>query len=164
MTLKLLLFFVGCMTLTSISPDLDKVRQDYRNASKDEEAVKLLFDTLTAVGKNDETTLVAYKGAVTTMMAQYAQGIPEKKSFFKEGRELVEYAIALEPTNVEIRCIRLSVQESVPKITGYHKNKEEDKQFIMVNYTSMHDMGAKAFVKGFVLLSESFTQTEKQLF
>ena len=155
---------MGCMTLASTSPDLESVREDYRNAFKDEEAVKALFDILTAVGKNDEPTLVAYKGAVTTMMAQYAQGIPEKKSFFKEGRALLEYAIALEPTNVEIRCIRLSVQENVPKITGYHKNKKEDKQYIIDNYSSIQDKGAKAFVLGFVSISESFTQTEKQLF
>lgn len=164
MKLKLLLFFMGWMTAGDVSPDLETVRQDYRQASESEDATKKLYDDLTAIGKNDDPVLVAYKGAVTTMTAEYAEGIKDKKAFFKEGRDLLEFAIETEPKNVEIRCIRLSVQENVPKITGYHKNKEEDKQFILDNYTSMQDAGAKKFVKGYASESDSFTDAEKQLF
>src|SRR5680860_760206 len=110
MQLKLLLFFIGWMTAGYVFPDLETVRQDYRKASVSEEATKTLYDDLTAIGQNDAPVLVAYKGAVTTMMAEYAEGIKNKKSFFKEGRDLLEYAIETEPKNVEIRCIRLSVQ------------------------------------------------------
>lgn len=164
MKLKLLLIFIGWMTGGYISPDLDTVRQDYRKASESEAATKTLFDNLTAIGKNEDTVLIAYKGAVTAMMAKYAQGIKNKRTFFKEGRELLEFAIETEPKNVEIRCVRLSVQENIPKITGYHNNKEEDKKFILDNYTSMQDAGAKKFVKGYASESESFTDAEKQLF
>ncbi|HZJ19005.1 MAG TPA: hypothetical protein VFD35_01465 [Pricia sp.] len=164
MQLKLLLFFIGWMTAGYVFPDLETVRQDYRKASVSEEATKTLYDDLTAIGQNDAPVLVAYKGAVTTMMAEYAEGIKNKKSFFKEGRDLLEYAIETEPKNVEIRCIRLSVQENVPKITGYHKNKDEDKQFVLDNYSSIEDKGAKEFVKGFASQSESFTDAERQLF
>ncbi len=155
---------MGWMTAGYVVPDLETVRQDYRKASESEEVTKTLYDGLTAIGKNDDPVLVAYKGAVTTMMAEYAQGIKDKKSFFKEGRELLEYAIAAEPKNVEIRCIRLSVQENVPKITGYHKNKDEDKQFILDNYSSMQDDSAKKFVKGYASGSDSFTEADRQLF
>lgn len=164
MKLKLLLFFVGWMTAGYVSLDLETVRQDYREASESEEATKKLFESLTEIGKNDEMVFVAYKGAVTTMMAEFTEGIKNKKAFFKEGRDFLEYAIENEPNNVEIRCIRLSVQENVPKITGYHKNKEEDKQFILDNYSAMEDKGAKEFVKGFASQSESFTDAERQLF
>lgn len=164
MKLKLLVFFIGWMTTVYVAPDLETVRQEYRKASGSEEATKTLFNDLTAIGKNDNPILVAYKGAVTTMMADYAQGIKNKKSFFKEGKELLEYAIETEHENVEIRCIRLSVQENVPKITGYFKNKDEDKQFILDNYDSMKNKGAKEFVKGYVGQSDSFTDAERQTF
>jgi hypothetical protein len=147
-----------------ISLDLATVRQDYRKAFENEEATKALYHGLTSVGKNDDAILVAYKGAVTIMMAAYAEGIKEKKTFFKEGRELLEHTIETDPENVEIRYIRLSIQENVPKITGYHKNRSEDKQFILENYTSMSDDGAKALVKGYAHQSESFTDTERQSF
>lgn len=164
MKLKFLLFFVGWMTAGNPSPDLETVRQDYRKAAESEEATKKLFEGLTEIGKNDAVVLVAYKGAVTTMMAKYAEGIKNKKSFFKEGRDLLEYAIETEPENVEIRCIRLSVQENVPKITGYHRNRSDDKEFILANYTTMEDAGAKEFVKGYTASSDSFTEAERQRF
>ncbi|MGB6151468.1 MAG: hypothetical protein WBG48_05700 [Pricia sp.] len=164
MKFKFLLLFMGWMATGYISPDLISVRQDYRRASESEEVVKKLFTELTAIGKNDNTTLIAYKGAVTTMMAKNVEGVKDKRTFFKEGRELLEFALETEPGNVEIRCIRLSVQENIPKITGYHKDKEADKQFILDRYAAIKDKGAKEFVKGYVLSSDSFTTAEKQLF
>ena len=164
MTLKIIVLFIGWMAGGYVTPDLAQVREDYRQAADSEEATKKLYDDLTTVGKNGETVLVAYKGAVTTKMADYAQGIRDKKSFFKEGKELLEYALKTEPENVEIRCIRLSVQENVPKITGYFKDMDEDKQFILDHYASMEEGGAKAFVKAYASQSDSFTDDEKQLF
>jgi len=49
-------------------------------------------------------------------------------------------------------------------IAGYHKDKEADKQFILDRYSSMSDSGAMEFVKGYALASDSFTESEKQLF
>ncbi len=148
----------------SLAPELAKVRTDYREASNSEEVTKKLHDNLIAVSKNDKTVLVAYKGAVTTMMSKFAEDIKDKKTFFKDGRELLEHAVLTQPENVEIRCIRLSVQENAPKIVGYRKNIEEDKQFILDNYASMTDTGAQEFVKGYAQQSDAFTDTEKQLF
>lgn len=164
MKLKFLLLFIGWMSAANVSPDLESVRLAYRSASENENAVKKLFDELTAVSQSDDATLIAYKGSVSTMMAKYAEGFKDKKTFFKEGKELLEFAVEAEPFNVEIRCVRLSVQEKAPKITGYHKNKGADKQFILDQYTSMPKSGAKAFVKGYILQSDSFTEVEKQLF
>lgn len=164
MKLKIIFFFLGLLTTVNLSNDLATVREKYREASTSEETAKKLHEDLISVSKNDIPVLIAYKGAVTTMMADYAQGIKNKKSFFKDGRELLEYATEKEPTNVEIRCIRLSVQENAPKITGYRKNIEEDKKFILDNYTSIGDKGAKDFVKGYATQSKAFTDTEKQLF
>jgi len=164
MNLKIIFFFLGLLTATTLSLDLAAVRAKYREASNDKEVVKKLHHQLISISKNDTPTLIAYKGAVTTMMADHAQGIKDKKRYFKEGKELLEYAIETEPENVEIRCIRLSVQENAPKITGYRKNIGEDKAFILDNFATMSDKGAKAFVKEYAAQSQTFTDTEKQLF
>lgn len=160
----LVLLFLGWMATVQVSPDLATVRETYRKASESEAATKKLFDDLMTIGKNDDITLVAYKGAITTKMADYAEGVKDKKDFFKQGREFLEHAIETAPENVEIRCIRLSVQENVPKITGYHKNRDEDKQYILSHYNTIKNDGAKMFVKGYVSQSDTFTDAEKQLF
>jgi len=164
MHLKVFFLFLGLLITENISPDLATVRADYQEASTSEEVAKKLHNDLITVSKKDIPVLVAYKGAVTTMMADYTKGIKDKKLFFKEGRELLEYAIETEPNNVEIRCIRLSVQENAPKITGYRKNIDEDKKFILDNFKAMTDKGEKAFVKGYATQSEAFTDIEKRLF
>ncbi|CAZ96195.1 hypothetical protein Q4603_15555 [Zobellia galactanivorans] len=163
MHLKLVLFaFFSLLSLTN-PVDLSRVRTAYVEASGNESATIALNDDLVSVAKTDNKTLVAFKGAVTTMMAKYAKGIKEKKTFFKEGAELLEFAIAAEPDNVEIRCIRLSVQENVPKITGYTKNIEEDKQFIIENFNTIPNKNSKDFVKGYISKSEAFNESERQL-
>ena len=164
MNLKITLFFIGLLTTTLLSPDLETIRKQYRMADNNEEATKKLFGDLSSIGKNDSPTAIAYKGAVTTMMSKYADGFKDKKDTFKQGRELLEEAVTAEPENVEIRCIRLSVQENVPKITGYKKNIDTDKQFIIANFSKMGDNGAKSFVKGYISQSKTFTEAEKQLF
>lgn len=163
--MKISMFFLGLIfTLISFAPDITEVRQSYREASNSEDDAKQLYDDLSEVVQNDDKTLVAYKGAVTTMMAKYAEGVKQKKMFFKEGMQLLEHAIANEPKNVEIRYIRLSVQENSPKIVGYKENIPEDKQFIIDHYKSVADEGAKKFIKGYASQSEVFDETEKQLF
>ena len=164
MQAKLLILFLGWIALGGFSIDLATIREAYRAAYENEEVVEKLHDDLTAVGMQDDAVLVAYKGAVTTMLAGYSEGFQNKKMLFREGRELVEHAVETRPENVEIRCIRLSVQENVPKITGYTKNQEEDKQFILDHFDSIEDPGAKAFIKGFATQSGSFTEAERQSF
>ncbi|MDB2606341.1 hypothetical protein N9Y48_01045 [Zobellia sp.] len=163
MNLKLVLFAFFSLVSLASSINLEKARTAYIEASESEDATTVLHENLVAIAKSDNKTLVAYKGAVTTMMAKYAKGIKDKKTFFKEGAELIEYAMEAEPENVEIRCIRLSVQENVPKITGYTKNIEEDKQFILDNYSSLSNKGSKDFIKGYISTSKAFTELERQL-
>ena len=164
MNLNIILFIIGWTVTTMVPPDLATVRKTYQEAADSEVITKQMYDEMLSVGKNDNPTLIAYKGAVATLMSKYAEGIKAKKTFFKEGKELLEYAITKEPENVEIRCVRLSVQENVPKITGYKKNIEEDKEFVLDHFDSMTDSGAKNFVQGYVQLSDAFSDTEKQLF
>lgn len=163
MKVKLVFLFLG-LIMAYPSPDLSSIRVKYPEASKNEQEAKKLHDELISISKNDIPVLIAYKGAVTTMMAKYAQGIKDKKRFFKEGKELLEHAVETEPDNIEIRCIRLSVQENTPKIMGYRKNISEDKKSILDSYPSITDKGAKDFIKGYVAQSDAFSDIEKQLF
>ena len=114
------------------------------------------------VAKSDAKILVAYKGAVTTLKAKFAKSTKDKKTLFKEGATLIEYAIAEDPNNIEIRCIRLGVQENTPKVVKYYKNIPEDKQFVLEHYKEITTSKLKDYIKGFVMHSKSFTDSEKE--
>ena len=80
---------------------------------------------------------------------------------FKEGVKWIEFAITKEPNNIEIRLVRLSVQENVPGITHYNKNIKEDAAFITYHYKEQSG-AMKTYIKDFILQSKSFSDTEKQ--
>ncbi|MFS4466559.1 hypothetical protein [Maribacter sp. 2210JD10-5] len=144
--------------------DISEVRTLYKKANESSAVTDDLSDMLSAVTAKDEPLLMAYKGAALTLKAKHAKGLGSKKSFFKEGASLLETAIEKEPTNIEIRLLRLSVQENAPRITGYKDNLEQDKEFIHTHYPKTKNPDVKSFVKGYVLTSELFTDAEKQLY
>lgn len=162
--MKLLLYITLFLSFFGDLPDLAKVRADYMVASGNKDVTVKLFNLLSEIKKSDEKVFVAYKGASLTMMAKYAKGKNDKKAFFKEGAGLIEFAASEDPKNIEIRVVRLSIQENAPKFLKYNAKLSEDKEFVLNNYKSINSKSVKAFVKSFVMQSDTFSAAEKELF
>lgn len=162
--MKSLILIFLCCTSYLLQLDLSKIRAEYPEAVKSEEKASKLYESLSTITKEDDKILVAYKGGVSAIMAQFAKGIKEKTDLFKEGRDLLEYAVEEAPENIEIRCIRMGVQENSPKITGYRDNIEDDKKFILTNYKHTRSKEVKKVVKKYVLQSNAFDESEKGTF
>ena len=156
--------FIFILLLGLFSPSLTKVRTDYKKSFNSKEITLQLNKYLAEVKKTDKKLLVAYKGAVLILMAKYSKVIKEKKTFFKEGATLLNFAIFEEPANVEMRCIRLSIQENAPKLLKYRANKTEDKQFIKDGSDAIKSSPIKTYVRGFIMQSKSFSDEEKKEF
>ena len=150
----LLLFVLGNL------PDLTEIRSLYVGAGNSEPTAKILNGKLESVDPQGDKALVAYKGAALTLQAKFSGKLQEKIRLMKKGAGLIDGAATTEPNNVEIRLIRLSVQENVPAIVNYRKNKKEDKAYILAHYKSLEG-ALKTYVKNFMLQSKSFTDQEK---
>lgn len=150
----ILLFFLS-------TPDLSEVRKIYPNAAKTETAAKEFTSKMLALTDDSNKTLWAYKGAAYTLVAKFADNIPDKLSNFKEGAKLIDASAASEPNNIEIRMIRLSVQENVPRIVNYRRNREEDIDFILAHYKEQKGT-LREYIRVFIQQSKSFTPAEKQ--
>ena len=159
--MKFLFSIIFLIYFTS-SPDLSKVREDYINAVHNKENTENLYHELRDVDKSDANIFIAYKGAVTTLMAKFSKNTKDKKELFKEGATLIEYAASKDPSNIEIRCIRLGVQENTPKVVKYRKKIPEDKQYILEHYKEITSSKLRDYIKGFILHSKSFTVAEKK--
>lgn len=144
--------------------DISDIRAGYRQAATSQEKAEALYSELSSISESDNVLLLGYKGATATLMAKFAKGVKAKTGYFKEGKKLIEQAIAKAPENIELRYIRLSVQENAPKIVRYKKAIAEDKQFILTNYSGIKNIETKKYIKGFVSQSASFSDAEKQLF
>lgn len=162
--MKSIFLYIGLLFASFVTPEISDVRAEYRAAADNQEKAEKLYNELTTITETDDALLVAYKGATATLMAKDAKVVKIKTTYFKEGKKLIEQAIAAVPENVELRYIRLSVQENAPKIVRYKKEIPEDKQFILENYTSIKDAETKQYIKGFVMQSTSFSDAEKELF
>jgi hypothetical protein len=143
------------------NPEIAEIRKIYRDAVNSESKAKEFSLKLSHIDKESDKTLVAYKGASITLVSKFAKNVPDKISNFKEGAKLVEYAETAEPGNIEIRLIRLSIQENVPPVVKYKKNIKEDRDFILAHYKEQNN-SLKDYVISFIRQSKSFTAAEKQ--
>lgn len=156
--MKLIAVFLILFTLGNA--DLSEVRKLYPTAAVSEESAKAFHAKFAAVTEKDHPTLVAYKGAGETLIAKFSNNLPDKISYMKAGAHLIDAAAAADKDNIEIRMVRLSVQESVPRIVNYRKNKKEDKAFILANYKQSGEI--REYIVKFIQTSESFTAAEKK--
>ncbi|MBC7844923.1 MAG: hypothetical protein H7Y10_00345 [Flavobacterium sp.] len=156
------LFLSICLLISfSNIPEISEIRKLYATVIISESNAKEFASKLSDITKEDNKTLVAYKGASIAIMARFKKAISDKSKSFKEGAKLVEFAVTSEPNNIEMRLIRLSIQEKAPKIVNYNKNKKEDKDFLLNHYKEQSG-NLKAYIKNFILQSKSFSTAEKQ--
>jgi|SRR5690606_6133659 len=160
--MKLICFLLYLLSISTFTPDLDQIRKDFKLASNDRETALALREKLKTVTKEDNMILVAYKGAVSALTAKYTKDNTERKNLFKNGVALLEFAISQKPENIEIRCLRLSIQENSPKFLKYRSNIQEDKTFILNQYEKTNSKAVKEFVKSYILQSPGFNTEEKQ--
>ena len=162
--MKLLCSLLFVLSNVSFTPDLDQIRKEFKLATNNRESALALRKELESVSQQDNMVLVAYKGAVMALSAKYTRENMERKNLFKDGVSLLEYAVSQKPENIEIRCLRFSIQENSPKFLKYKSNIQEDKAFILNQYENTNSKAVKDFVKSFVLQSTEFNTEEKQRF
>ena len=163
--MKSLLLYIEIIAIISFTLSISIVRNDYKEAVQSKSQIKLitLSKKLEKVTKKDNKVLVAYKGAVTVLVAKQQKGVKKKKLLFKEGISLLEYATQNNPNNIEIRFIRLSIQQNLPKFLKYNKHKDEDKAFVLNNLKSTKSLVLKQYILDYILQSKHFSEDEKNV-
>lgn len=156
--------FILLAATCATAQDLKTVRELYPKAPENAGDAKALYNMLSEVSPSDDPVLAAYKGASLTLLAKFANKVKDKVRDFKSGSELIDAMVAEHPENIEIRYIRLSVQENSPKIVKYKRNIEEDKTFILDNFKSVSSSAVSSMIKDYVGQSNVFNASEKQLF
>ena len=99
---------------------VEEIRKAYTSASSTKEHTAQFYQLMQGVSTNTPL-LQAYKGAALMM---YAKQSGKLRQSLKEGKALIESAIEKEPENIELRMVRLSVQEHLPKIVPYRSDIE----------------------------------------
>ena len=142
--------------------DLETLRLAYKNAGQDDSKIEAFENLVKDITTEDNPVLVGYKGASLTLKAKLEKTIKDKKDLFVQGKGIIEYAIQKDPESVELRFIRLGIQENTPKLLKYKDNIEEDKNFILKNYNTISSKDLKRHISDYIKQSKVFSDIEKQ--
>lgn len=142
-------------------PDLDEIRLLYEQAPKNEGACEKMISILEPY--QEEPLWLGYKGVATMIMAKHVFSPFKKMSLFKEGKGILNDAIAMDSDNMELRFLRFSAQTQAPSFLGYKDDVEEDKQFLINNLSAIEDRSLKKAIRTFLLENGSLSRSEKEI-
>lgn len=125
-----LLLFSLCFLTGFETSALSGLRENYNKTVTDKKLCENMMRALGAL-KNISPTQLAYLGGLQAIWAKHVFNPIDKLGTFKKGKKNIEQAISLEPNNIELRFIRLSIQKNIPSFLGYKSNIKEDTILIM---------------------------------
>lgn len=154
--MKLILSFVAAF-IFFFQSDIEALRNSYAKAN-DSAANTENFIGIAEKQTGSDAVTLGYKAAAKIMEAKVSKG--NRKTLVKTGATSLEAIIKSNPNNAELRLIRLSVQENIPKIVGYRGSLKDDKAFLLNNY-SKQNAALKNYIKRFALQSKTITEAER---
>ena len=153
--------FFFLISFSVFSQDVTVLRKEFVGAASSKENSEQFINTTSKITSSSKPSLMAYRGAALIIQGKYLPKLEDKKKSIKAGVALLDGAVSKDPQNIEIRSIRMGVQENTPKIVKYRGNIEEDKAFILKNYSEISSAPLKVFVEGYIRNSKTFSAEEK---
>lgn len=155
-----IVFLIFWISFLGNQQEMDTLRNLYKSASESKENAEK-FEQYVSQLQDNSPTIQAYQAAAIALKAKYAPKLKDKKGWFVEGATLLEKLIEENPQNVEMRLIRLSIQQNTPKILKYQENIDQDKQFILIHFSSQ-TQDLQLYIQEYALKSNGFSEAEKR--
>ena len=157
--MKLLFALITSFVFFFQSSDIDTVRTKYITAHQS----KLNADSFVRLTQNSgsSATMDGYKAAGKIIQGKFAAGEGRKK-IITSGIKSLESTLKSNSDNVELRVIRMSVQENLPKFIKYNTQITSDKNHILKNYSNQNS-SLKSYIRKFAAQSRNFTAADRAL-
>lgn len=136
--------------LNSAIVNIIEIRNLYEIAAANEGANIKLASLLKDI-KTSDALLSGYKGAAIMIEANHVFNPITKLSRFKKGKQVLENAIKLDPTNIELRYIRLTIQANVPRFLGYSNAISGDKKIIIGALEQLQDRDLRKRIVSYLI-------------
>lgn len=154
--MKLIFSFLTAFILFFQS-GIESLRDSYAKANSSNANTEAFINIAEKTSGSD-AVIQGYKAAAQIMEAKIVK--QNRKALVKSGAINLESVIKSNPNNIELRLIRMSVQENIPKIVGYRGSLKDDKAFILNNY-GKQNATLKNYIKRFAAQSKTMTETER---
>ncbi|MEX1192672.1 MAG: hypothetical protein WEA99_11925 [Brumimicrobium sp.] len=139
--------------------ELNEIRLSFKEASSNETSATNFYNMVQSIDDNSPLVL-AYDGAGEVIYSKFLDSKADKLSHFKTGTSRLEEAIEIDSDDIEIRFIRLVIQEQTPGFLGYNDNIDDDVSFIMDNFVRSSE-NVKTMILDYIDSSDNFTPEQK---
>ncbi len=148
--MKSILFacIITVLTLSARAQSLDEIRLRYRDATESQASAQHFYEQVKDVSKESKPVMVAYKGAGLMLLARYTK-LSERGAKVREAATWIEDAVARAPNDAEIRLVRLSVQEHLPKIVRYNQHIRADREFVEAALPAVEDSVLRTMITSY---------------
>jgi len=127
----LLIFYIAVsFNISAQSVELSVLRKAFHEAVLDSSKVESYHMMVKKI-KNPSPVELAYQGASEALMAGVTWNPVKKYLRIKNFDNNLKDAIELDPYNIDIRFLRMAIQWHIPRVLGFSKNIEEDKDVIL---------------------------------
>ena len=134
------------LSISSFSMAQTKEQIYYRNSiDKSVKDKTTAMEMLNSLEKIENPTLLerGYLGIAYMFKSRHSWNPILKLSYFKKGKNILEETISENPSNVELRFYRATIQKNIPSFLNYHDNLEKDKNFIFSTLDTLKDTDLK---------------------
>ncbi len=101
--------------------------------------------------KRSTPVITAYEAAAKALLAKHSWNPISKFTNLKEALELLSTAVDLDQMNLEIRFLRLYIENSLPSYIGTKDNITEDKKLIIDNIQLLDSSDLNADIIQYIL-------------
>ena len=162
LSICILLFFWTTQAINATSINI--VRELFFKASYEKDAYFELKKIIPTTKFDTNTQQQAYNASIIVLKAKYESSFLNKIALVNEGLEKLNGLIEANPTSIELRFLRFSIEWHIPFYLFITKHLETDKQFISSNiHLSKQLLLPPDFSKqlfGFLVESNHFTAEE----
>jgi hypothetical protein len=146
---------------------IEKVRDQYFAIDRSKGAAEQLYKSLEKSDLSKNTVLMAYRGASSAAAAGSVRGVWNKLEYFNRGKNELEKAVKQNPTDAEVRFLRLATQLNAPGFLGYSGETVKDKSFIIQTLSHIDSDHANSYlylrICRFLTAKANLNSTEKNV-
>ncbi|MCW3117116.1 MAG: hypothetical protein JWM28_1198 [Chitinophagaceae bacterium] len=101
------------------------------------ESIQKVEEQLNLLQKTNIHEKNSYEATLMMKKAGLLKSAGKKLNLFKAGHRQLEAAIATDSNNVELRFLRLMIQENAPGLLGYNDDLDKDSAYIRQSFKTL---------------------------
>nr|WP_157536179.1 hypothetical protein [Mucilaginibacter sp. L294] len=137
------LYHGNATPVDATEPDLHTIRKLLVTAINSSKTTDSLYRNLGSI-KNRTALVTGYIGTLQALKAKHTWNPYYKIKYLNDAEKTFKNAVTNDPSNIEIRFMRFSVEHNVPGFLGYTKNLEADRTEIIKQISRNHYASADA--------------------